>query len=137
MSTPRCTGRTRSEHGRVRRYGYFLVPPARGREQDEQIQPSTGNTHSAANAIVSLWLASATDQPVDQLIELYMICATLAERCSWPTEERDLFLKLISRQMIIDHDRLPGVWRLEMEERLLGVDSSSEPRHPATPPGAS
>lgn len=86
------------------------------------MRTSTGDTRSAANAIVSLWLTSGIDEPVDQLIALYQTCLHLVETCSWRTEERRVFLDLISRQLTIDHDRLPTEQRLAIHKRLLDID---------------
>ena len=67
---------------------------------------------SAANALITLWLASSLDSSPDNLVEAYDTCLKISVHGFAPfdTSTRKLFRTIVLRRLSADYDRLPRDW---------------------------
>jgi hypothetical protein len=83
--------------------------------------PGEGRAVSAANALITLWLASSKDSPADELTAAYDTCLEIVIRGLFgpnETKTRERFRMLVLRQLATDQQRLPKSWLESVSMRI-------------------
>ncbi len=84
--------------------------------------PDQDRAVTAANALITMWLASSKDSTPDELATAYDTCLKIAINGFSPfeTKTRERFRLIVLRQLAADQHRLPSVWLESARLKIQG-----------------
>ena len=97
--------------------------------------PEQGRSVSTGNALVTLWLASASDCAPDDLARAYDTCLDIAIVAGFAPhlgEVRQRFRTMVFRQLAADRQRVPADWLTAVASRIQAASQApGKARQPA------
>jgi hypothetical protein len=83
---------------------------------------------SAAHALIRLWVASGVQKDTAELTKAYDDCLTITlyPYGFWDSEMEERYRELVLRQITLDKNRLPEVWRQKTRRHLEGYRQDPE-----------